>query len=224
MNALKNKIKSQRGASITFALLLFLVCAVISGVVIVAATAAAGRMSNQDEMDERYYAVTAAASRLNDIFNGREVIINYSLKDVGKPDYDDVTVKDSNGELFTNTTLLYRTSKDVLQGVVYGDMESINEPDQISITDTVSESSVTCTVDRKLNYDGRTEYTVSAQKTVNASNKGKYTVYISFSPNVLSKTEDLINKNGRAVIKWKLLGVKKNRAEAAKTQSGSEDG
>ena len=51
MNALKNKIKSQRGASITFALLLFLVCAVISGIVIVAATAASGRMDQIAESE-----------------------------------------------------------------------------------------------------------------------------------------------------------------------------
>ena len=64
MNAMKNKIQSQRGASITFALLLFLVCAVISGVVIVAATATSGRLNEIAESDQRYYAVTSATELL----------------------------------------------------------------------------------------------------------------------------------------------------------------
>ena len=41
MNGIGQKLRSDRGASITFALLLFLVCAVVSSVVIVAGTAAA---------------------------------------------------------------------------------------------------------------------------------------------------------------------------------------
>ena len=87
MNAVKTKLKSNRGASITFALLLFLVCAVISGVVIVAATAAAGRMSEQSDMDERYYAVTAVADRLNQVFDGKEVIVTYDIE-AKKPKVD----------------------------------------------------------------------------------------------------------------------------------------
>ena len=41
MIAIKNKLQSKRGASITFALLLFLVCSVVSIVVVVAGSAAA---------------------------------------------------------------------------------------------------------------------------------------------------------------------------------------
>ena len=66
MTALKRKLRSRRGASITFALLLFLVCAVVSSVVIVAATAAAGRMSERAQIDQRYYAVSSAVSLLRD--------------------------------------------------------------------------------------------------------------------------------------------------------------
>ena len=61
MRALKQKARSQKGASITFALLLFLVCAIISSVVIVAATAAAGRVSQLAQTDQKYYAVNSAA-------------------------------------------------------------------------------------------------------------------------------------------------------------------
>ena len=65
---IKDKLRSQTGASITFALLLFLVCAVLSSVIIVAATAASGRMSKIAETDQRYYAVTSAAELLKNLF------------------------------------------------------------------------------------------------------------------------------------------------------------
>ena len=67
MQAIKRKLRSRRGASITFALLLFLVCAVLSSVIIVAASTASGRMSKLAETDRRYYAVTSAAELMKDL-------------------------------------------------------------------------------------------------------------------------------------------------------------
>ncbi len=55
------KLRSRKGASLTFALLAFLVCAVISAVLLAAAQTAAGRVSGQAEADQRYYAVSSAA-------------------------------------------------------------------------------------------------------------------------------------------------------------------
>lgn len=73
MRAIQKKIRSRRGASITFALLLFLVCAVLSSVVIVAATTASGRISRLAETDQRYYAVTSAAELLRDVMREKTV-------------------------------------------------------------------------------------------------------------------------------------------------------
>ena len=75
MQSVKRKLQSQRGASISFALLLFLVCAVISSVVIVSATTSAGRMSQTAEMDQRYYAVTSAAKFLQDMVETQPVTV-----------------------------------------------------------------------------------------------------------------------------------------------------
>ena len=80
MNAMKNKIKSRRGASITFALLLFLVCSVLSGIIIVAATTASGRMDQIAESDQRYYAVTSAAELLKDELDGKCVTVEFYEK------------------------------------------------------------------------------------------------------------------------------------------------
>ena len=72
MQKLKQKLKSQTGASITFALLLFLVCAVVGSVVLTAGTVAAGRTSKIAEMDQRYYAVNSAAKLLIELIDGEE--------------------------------------------------------------------------------------------------------------------------------------------------------
>jgi len=75
LQKLKQKLKSQTGASITFALLLFLVCAVVGSVVLTAGTAAAGRMSELAKMDQRYYSVTSAAQLLQDTIDGKQVSV-----------------------------------------------------------------------------------------------------------------------------------------------------
>lgn len=75
MLALRKKVSSEKGASITFALLLFLVCAIISSIVIVAATAVGGRASKMAEMDQRYYAVNSAAELLRDVLEAPEMTV-----------------------------------------------------------------------------------------------------------------------------------------------------
>ena len=75
MNRIRQKLHSQAGASITFALLIFLVCTVLCSVILTAATASSGRMSGIAEADQRYYAVTSAAELLKDLINGRSVTI-----------------------------------------------------------------------------------------------------------------------------------------------------
>ena len=79
MSRVEKKLKSERGASITFALLLFLVCAVVSSIVIVAATATSGRMSKLAENDQRYYAVTSAAEMLKKMLDGQAIIVEREI-------------------------------------------------------------------------------------------------------------------------------------------------
>ena len=82
MQAIKNKIRSRRGASLTFALLLFLVCAVVGSVVLVAGTAASRRLIQIAEMDQRYYSVNSAARLLIDLM-GENHEIRTEKKTVG---------------------------------------------------------------------------------------------------------------------------------------------
>lgn len=75
MSRIKNRLESRRGASITFALLLFLVCAVLSSVILVAATTAAGRIAGMVEADQRYYAVTSASELLKELISEKTVTV-----------------------------------------------------------------------------------------------------------------------------------------------------
>ncbi len=72
-NRIMDKLRSTKGASITFALLLFLVCAVLCSVILAAATAASGRMSKIAENDQRYYCVSSAAELLKELLDGKSV-------------------------------------------------------------------------------------------------------------------------------------------------------
>ena len=56
--------KSERGASLPLALLVFLICAALSAVILSAATTSSGRIANLNKTDQRYYAVTSAVELL----------------------------------------------------------------------------------------------------------------------------------------------------------------
>ena len=147
--------------------------------------------------------------------------MKYDLKDDGKPNIDSVVASYSDDSPVPNPGILYRASKDVLQGVLYKEIDSILEPTTITMTD--ADSKVSCTVDRKMHTDGRMEYTISAKKTENASNSGQYTVVMTFSPNVSSSMTNASTHKGQATIMWKLLGAKKNRATVLLEEAGTED-
>lgn len=69
------KLKSNTGASVAVALLLFLICAVIGAVVLAAGSASAGRLSRLAEFDRKYYAVSSATELLKKELDGRTVEI-----------------------------------------------------------------------------------------------------------------------------------------------------
>ena len=81
LNRIRQKLTSQSGASITYALLLFLVCAVVSSVVLAAGTAASGRMSQSVSNDQRYYSVTSAAEFLKKEIDGESVVLKKAATD-----------------------------------------------------------------------------------------------------------------------------------------------
>ena len=97
-SAITHKVRSTDGASLSIALLLFLVCAVVGSVVLAAATAASGRLAKMAEMDQRYYSVTSAAELLAEELNGQTVSV-MQIKTVTKTTTQSYSIKqDSSGK------------------------------------------------------------------------------------------------------------------------------
>ena len=120
MRAIRQKLASDRGASITFALLIFLVCAIISSVVIVAGTAASGRISQLAQMDQRYYAVNSAAELVRDLLEGQTITVTETVSTTTRRnEYQDGTPVPETEETDTDTDLKY----------VYGDDPEALDPD-----------------------------------------------------------------------------------------------
>ena len=69
--SIREKLKSRKGASLIFALLAFLVCAVVGTVVISAASASGGRVKDMAAVDQRYYAVMSAAQLFKEELNNQ---------------------------------------------------------------------------------------------------------------------------------------------------------
>lgn len=69
------KIKSTKGASLSIAILLFMVCAVLGGIILASATAAGGRVRNLSDSDKRYYNITSAAQLLAEELSRKQVVI-----------------------------------------------------------------------------------------------------------------------------------------------------
>ena len=115
MKSIVNKLRSRRGASITFALLLFLVCAVVSSVVIVAGTAAAGRMSRLAEMDQRYYAVTSAAELLQNMLSKESVkVVTETRQAISETNLDTGAVTNLSASSIKNVkTTVYRGEDEI---------------------------------------------------------------------------------------------------------------
>ena len=96
-NATLRKIKSSRGASLSIALFLFLICSVLGAVLLTAATTASGRLADLAEMDQRYYAVTSASELLakeltkEPVTITRTKTVNRRVETIG-PDDDPKTV------------------------------------------------------------------------------------------------------------------------------------
>lgn len=106
LNKLQTKLRSQRGASILFALLLFLVCAAVGSVALAAGTAAAGRTIQLAKMDQRYYCVTSATELMRDSIEGKTVtVVDREDQVTISTDKETVTL-DADAPSFTSSSIL----------------------------------------------------------------------------------------------------------------------
>ena len=106
---IRKKLSSSSGASLSIALLLFLVCAVLGSVILKSGTAASGRVADLAKSDARYYSVTSAADLLADVMtktsDGKDRVVTIektrtttstqTLQE-GSEDWEDKADKDPN--------------------------------------------------------------------------------------------------------------------------------
>ena len=202
MNAIKGKLRSRRGASITFALLLFLVCAIISGVVVVSASTVGGRMSGLRETDQRYYAATAAARQLQQIFDKKSIAVTYTKNG---DTYSDVStaptgangiLADASNAVATNGDLTTKTW--TIQG---GDYEGASEDYKCIINASLS--------------NGLLSFDIVADGPTGGKNYGYYRLTIVFASNIKKPEGNNDVTNGKAMVSWSLHSLSKGRAAQA---------
>ena len=138
MKRIRKKLNSRKGASITYALLIFLVCAVVGSAVLVAGTVSSGRMSQVAEYDQRYYAVTSAARLMIKLIDDQTVtILKEEISDGSTPDPDSKKYYRSGSEISTATnfdSIPAQTAFQIISGGTLGNT--------FSLTTTASELNV----------------------------------------------------------------------------------
>lgn len=107
------KLKSENGASLSFALLLFLVCAVVGSVILTSGTAASGRLSRLRDMDARYYSVNSAAYLIRDLMDGQIVNGFHEVDKDGKIVGDVEVRMDGEENLFG--TMMKEATEDLIR-------------------------------------------------------------------------------------------------------------
>ena len=128
-NAILRKWKANRGASLSIALFLFLICSVLGAVLLTAATTASGRLADLAEMDQRYYAVTSAAELLAKELTKEPVTITQT-KTVNR----NVTIgPDDDPETVIQYAVTYKTN---VNGNTESVMLSANETEPVSTDGT----------------------------------------------------------------------------------------
>ena len=201
MISMKNKLKSRSGASITFALLLFLVCAVISSVVIVAGTTAAGRMSQAAQMDQRYYAVTSAAELLKSEIDGKEVIVTSETKAAEDgTSTTEYTAKYSDAGESEDSEAPDTILTDASKALIPLLNTTENAPEKSFKLEADGQPALACDIKETVQYNGLLRFDISN------ANGQKYTLRIVFAPNIKrSATGD------RTTLTWKFHSMKKIR-------------
>jgi len=176
--AVSEKLRSSEGASLLIALLLFLVCAIVSSVILTAGTAAAGRLSKKAELDQKYYLVNSAAEILAEELEGKMIIKEEKTDEVSA-----ITYKDMNGNTITagiNDSLLFDLAR--------GD-------DNLKNTKTiyVSYDGKTVYAYYDISVDSNGEVKISIRDIKEKGDVNAYTVTLLFSGDINTSTDDTNN-------------------------------
>ena len=129
LKRIEHKLADQRGASLSMALMLMLVCVAISSIVLAAATTSAGRIAESGKADQRYYAVTSAVRLFEASLDGGNAFTcteRYYSDDT--PPTASIQHDDPAGydflEALTYFALSGKTEKDAAESALAPDMET----------------------------------------------------------------------------------------------------
>lgn len=221
MGAIRQKLQSRTGASITFALLLFLVCAVISSVVIVAGTTAAGRMSQVAAMDQRYYAVTSAAELLRDTIDGRKVQVAYdktaktcaaqsvTRKQPDSTDAPEWTRPEESTSDDLEPKLLTDASEKLVEAMKTG--EAVADRQLALTADTgIDGARLDCTVTERVQPNGMLVFVIQNGDDTTPEPE-QYTLELTFSSNVKALASDSSATTSNTRVEWKFHSLRKVR-------------
>ena len=222
MQAVRNKIRSRRGASLTFALLLFLVCAVVGSVVLTAGTAASGRMSQIAEMDQRYYSVNSAARLLIELMEKESIRVEKTvMTDLSADDSYVYFEKDGNSERPVDIGSGFSSiAMEAAYRIV--NKKDIEKPIVFAMKPSVGEGRLQVTVEETLVPDGSILF-----KLQNQSNSGdSYVIHIRLAAYKTEKTVlDIANHKEVTTtsLYWKLSEVR-NVWQAPAANAGQNGG
>ncbi len=182
-NRIKAKLRSRTGASITYALLIFLVCAVIGSAVLVAGTASSGRMSEVADNDRRYYAVTSAARLLIDLIDDQTAVI---VKEEANAEGTAVTNYYVNGVQIDDSTVFQSVTEQAAYLLMKGDTVS-NDFNLTAVKSGLNlDDELDVAIHEKVNADTG-EMTLEIEKTTGSGEKSKtYSLILFFN---LDKSE-----------------------------------
>lgn len=88
----QRKLKSRQGASLSIALLIFLLCATVGSVVLAAANTSYGTLVGKNQSDQKKYALISAAETFRD--TAETIIINVPVDSETEPDVSDSMLKE----------------------------------------------------------------------------------------------------------------------------------
>ena len=200
MNRIRNKLRSQTGASLTFALLLFLVCAVVGSVVLTAGTAAAGRMSEITEMDQRFYSVNSAARLLIELIDDKPVTIVETIPESGIATYeygDGTELNDSSFDSIVREAAYYYITQIAPDDKVTGRKLVTGADNRYKLNMSTGDiDEIAVLVKEELKDDGTMVLNVE-----NTSNKDKYAMELTFAPDVKKTVND---QETQSVTTWKI--------------------
>ena len=128
VNYLHKQLRSERGASISFALFLALVCAAVASIVLAAATASSGAFAKVGAYDTSYYSVTSAVGMFRDVLDSDGKVV-YRARVKKESPKKDSNARD-NGEITSSGNTKFESITRLSVVMVAGADSEVRPSDQ----------------------------------------------------------------------------------------------